>query len=184
VYYSVRLFDGEVSNRDWINVNTIQSLLLEYLQKLNNKNSMQKIIFILCSICLATFGSKAQNTINKIEVVGEAEIEVGPDYFEYSVNLQEYIKPDNEKVSIEILEKSLIAAVEEIGLKKDKLTINAVNGNSRYSSDNKPNSFLESRSYVLKIKSINDINNLLPKLDKLGLAGTSMTKMTSKKVRN
>lgn len=142
---------------------------------------MKKVIFILCSICLSTFALKAQNSVNKIEVVGEAEIEVAPDYFEYSINLQEYLKPDNEKVSIETLEKTLVKAVEELGFKKDRLTINSVNGMRNYNPTGKPNSFLESRNYVLRINSVNDINNLLPKLDKLGLSGTSMNKKSTQK---
>jgi uncharacterized protein YggE len=142
---------------------------------------MKKVIFILFAICLSTFALKAQSSINKIEVVGEAEIEVAPDYFEYSINLQEYFKAENEKVSIETLEKALVKAVEELGFKKDRLTINSVNGMRNYSPNGKPNSFLESRNYVLRINSINDINNLLPKLDKLGLSGASMNKKSTQK---
>jgi uncharacterized protein YggE len=127
---------------------------------------------------------KAQELINRIEVEGQAEIEVDPDYFEYTINLQEYYKTENEKVSIEILEKSLVKAVEEIGIKKENLTINSVQGGRRYSSENKPTNFLENRNYILKIKSINDINNLLPKLDKMGLVGTSFSKITNKMQAN
>lgn len=142
---------------------------------------MKKLSLIITLICFSTAYLKAQNTINKIEVVGQAEIEVVPDYFEYNINLQEYYKTENEKVSIEILEKGLVKAVEEIGLKKENLTINSVNGNRRYSPDNKPTNFLESRNYILRINSINDINNLLQKLDKMGLVNTSINKKTSKK---
>lgn len=144
---------------------------------------MKKIIVILCLMCLSTTYLKAQTqtAINKIEVLGQAEIEVIPDYFEYNIYLQEYYKSENEKVSIEILEKGLLKAIEEIGLGKDKLTINSVNGNKRYLGENKPSNFLESRNYVLKITSINDINNLLPKLDKMGLVSTSMSKKTNSK---
>lgn len=142
---------------------------------------MKKIIVILCLICFSTTYLKAQPAVNRIEVIGQAEIDVIPDYFEYNINLQEYLKSENEKVGIEILEKSLIKAVEEIGLGKDKLTVNSVNGNKRYVADNKPSNFLESRNYILRITSINDINNLLPKLDKMGLVNTSMSKKTNKK---
>lgn len=141
---------------------------------------MKKISLIAFLICFSTIFLKAQELINKIEVEGQAEIEVEPDYFEYTINLQEYYKTENEKVTIEILEKSLVKAVEEIGIKKVNLTINSVQGSRRYSADNKPANFLESRNYILKIKSINDINNLLPKLDKMGLTGTSLNKMTNK----
>ena len=142
---------------------------------------MKKIIVILCLICFSTTYLKAQSAVNRIEVIGQAEIDVIPDYFEYNINLQEYLKSENEKVGIEILEKSLIKAVEEIGLGKDKLTVNSVNGNKRYVADNKPSNFLESRNYILRITSINDINNLLPKLDKMGLVNTSMSKKTNGK---
>jgi uncharacterized protein len=142
---------------------------------------MKKIIILLSLIYFSTIYLRAQNTINRIEVIGQAEIEVVPDYFEYNINLQEYYKSENEKVSIEILEKGLVVAIDEIGLKKDKLTINSLIGNRRYSSENKPTNFLESRNYILKISSINDINNLLSKLDKLGLVSTSMIKKTNKK---
>ena len=142
---------------------------------------MKKVIIILCLLCFSITYLKAQTAINKIEVLGQAEIEVIPDYFEYNIYLQEYYKSENEKVSIEILEKSLVKAVEEIGLGKNKLTINSVNGNKRYSGDNKPSNFLESRNYILRINSINDINNLLPKLDNMGLVNTSMSKKTNSK---
>ena len=142
---------------------------------------MKKLSLMFYLICFSTLYLKAQTVTNKIEVIGQAEIEVVPDYFEYNINLQEYYKSENEKVTIEILEKGLVKAVEEIGLGKNKLTINSVNGNKRYSGENKPYNFLESRNYVLKINSINDINNLLPKLDKLGLVSTSMSKKTNSK---
>lgn len=141
---------------------------------------MRKLSLIVCLICFTNIIVKAQELINKIEVTGQAEIEVEPDYFEYSINLQEYYRTENEKVSIEILEKSLVKAVNELGIKKENLTINSAQGGRRYSSDNKPTNFLESRNYILRIKSINDINNLLPKLDKMGLLGTSMNRMTNK----
>jgi uncharacterized protein YggE len=144
---------------------------------------MKKLLINLCLICFSTTYLIAQNqtSINKIEVIGHAEIEVVPDYFEYNINLQEYYKTENEKVGIEILEQALVKATEEIGIKKENLTINLVQGSRRYSPDNKPTNFLESRNYVLKISSINDINNLLPKLDKMGLLSTSMIKKTNKK---
>lgn len=145
---------------------------------------MKKIIVIVCLVCFSTTFLKAQTAINKIEVIGQAEIEVEPDYFEYSINLQEYYKTENEKVSIEILEKALVKAVKEIGIKKENLTINSVQGSRRYSPDNKPTNFIESRNYILKIQKINDVNNLLPKLDKMGLTGTSFSKMTNKMQAN
>ena len=142
---------------------------------------MKKLSLIIALICSSTMFLKAQTAINKIEVVGQSEIEVEPDYFEYSINLQEYYKTENEKVSIEILEKGLIKSVEEIGLKKENLTINSVNGNRRYVADDKPSNFLEGRNYIIRIYSINDVNNLLPKLDKAGLVNTSMSKRSNKK---
>lgn len=142
---------------------------------------MRTLSLVICLICFSTMILKAQELINKIEVVGQAEIEVEPDFFEYTINLQEYYKTENEKVSIEILEKSLVKAIEEIGIKKENLTINSISGNRRYSPDNKLTNFLESRNYILKISSINDINNLLPKLDKMGLINTSMVRKTNKK---
>ncbi|MBC7408489.1 MAG: SIMPL domain-containing protein [Arcicella sp.] len=142
---------------------------------------MKKLSLMFYLICFSTIYLKAQTVTNKIEVIGQAEIEVVPDYFEYNINLQEYYKSENEKVAIEILEKGLVKAVEEIGLGKNKLTINSLNGNKRYAGDNKPSNFLESRNYILRINSINDINNLLPKLDKLGLVSTSMSKKTNSK---
>ena len=145
---------------------------------------MRKLSLIVCLICFSTIIIKAQELINRIEVTGQAEIEVEPDYFEYNINLQEYYKTENEKVSIEMLEKLLVKTVEEIGIKKENLTIKTVQGGKRYSPDNKPSSFLERRNYILRIKSINDINNLLSKLDKMGLTETSLSKMVNKKQEN
>ena len=144
---------------------------------------MKKIITILCAICLVSCTSKAQNIINNIQVVGFSEIELEPDVLEYNITLQEYYKTETEKVTIEILEKNLIKSIEEIGLKKDNLTIKSVTGSKRYnySSDAKPTNYTESRVYTLRIKSINDINSLVPKLDKMGLINTSLVRMTNKK---
>jgi uncharacterized protein len=142
---------------------------------------MRKLSLIIFLMCFSTIILKAQELINKIEVIGQAEIEVEPDYFEYTINLQEYYKTETDKISIEILEKALVKAVEDIGVKKENLTINSAQGGRRYSSDNKPTNFLENRNYILKISSINDINDLLPKLDNMGLVNTSMVKKTIKK---
>jgi uncharacterized protein len=142
---------------------------------------MRKLSLIIFLMCFSTIILKAQELINKIEVIGQTEIEVEPDYFEYTINLQEYYKTETDKISIEILEKALVKAVEDIGVKKENLTINSAQGGRRYSSDNKPTNFLENRNYILKISSINDINDLLPKLDNMGLVNTSMVKKTIKK---
>jgi uncharacterized protein YggE len=132
---------------------------------------------------LVIFSLNAQNVSNKIEVIGEAEIEVVPDLFEYSIDLQEYNKSETEKVGIEYLEKMLVSAVEEMGFKKEKLTINNIQGNKGFANNNynKAINFLERRNYVLRVNSIDDINRLIPKLDKLGLSGISMGKKINKK---
>jgi hypothetical protein len=57
---------------------------------------MRKLSLIIFLMCFSTIILKAQELINKIEVVGQAEIEVEPDYFEYSINLQEYYKTENQ----------------------------------------------------------------------------------------
>lgn len=143
---------------------------------------MKKTIITLCTLCLVIFSLKAQNVSNKIEVIGEAEIEVVPDLFEYSIDLQEYNKSETEKVGIEYLEKMLVSVVEEMGFKKEKLTINNIQGNKGFINNyNRTSNFLERRNYVLRVNSIDDVNSLIPKLDKLGLSGISMSKKTNKK---
>jgi uncharacterized protein len=142
---------------------------------------MKRISLITLIMCFSTMILKAQELTNRIEVIGKADIEIIPEVLNYSITLQEYKKSEGVKVNIETLEKQLTKAVEGLGISKENFSILNVSGNKSYSPDNKQNSFLESRNYIIRVSSVNEINGLIPKLDSMGVTSAYMSRATLKK---
>ena len=70
-----------------------------------------------------------QPPIKKIEVTGTAEEEVVPDELYFTIALKEYFKDEKaqkDKVTIDVLERQLIAAVAKAGLPKEDLRIGGI----------------------------------------------------------
>jgi hypothetical protein len=114
-----------------------------------------------------------QPPIKKIEVTGTAEEEVVPDELYFTISLKEYFKDDKaqrDKVTIDILERQLLAAVAKAGLPKEDLRIGGISGyRNVWPKPKKPAQFLEGKQYVLKLNNLNKVDGVLADVDPRGI---------------
>ena len=153
-------------------------------------NRLAKVLLISTLIFTNGFVSNAQQVImekplvKKIEVTGSAEQEVLPDEIYVTVSLREYFKDkDNKsKVDIMVLEKQLQKAVEEAGIPKENFTIGTLNGNREWWGKKKPTTFLEGKSYILKVPNLYKIDGIISKVDEKGIAYTNIDRYEFSKI--
>lgn len=115
--------------------------------------------------------------VKKIEVYGQAEEEVTPDEIYFSITLKEYQDKDQDKITINQLEKGLYAAVQKIGVAEENLRIENVSGyNYDWYRKKKPQreAFLASKEYQIKFSDLNQVNELLSSLDAKGIQSTNV----------
>jgi uncharacterized protein len=149
-----------------------------------------KTLAICALFFTKTFVSDAQQVImekplvKKIEVNGSAEQEVLPDEIYVNITLREYFKDkDNKnKVDIMALEKQLQKAVEEAGIPKENFTIGAMNGYREWWGKKKPTTFLESKSYILKVPNLYKIDGIISRVDDKGVASTNIERYEYSKI--
>jgi uncharacterized protein len=153
-------------------------------------NKLAKSFLISALIFTSTFVSNAQQVImekplvKKIEVTGSAEQEVLPDEIYVTVSLREYFKDkDNKnKIDIMVLEKQLQKAVEEAGIPKENFTIGTINGYREWWGKKKPTTFLESKSYIIKVANLYKIDAIISKVDDKGIAYTNIDRYEFSKI--
>jgi len=153
-------------------------------------NKLAKSLLISTLIFMSVFMSNAQQVImekplvKKIEVTGSAEQEVLPDEIFVTVSLREYFKDkDNKnKIDIMILEKQLQKAVEEAGIPKENFTIGTINGYREWWGKKKPTTFLESKSYIIKVPNLYKIDGIISKVDDKGIAYTNIDRYEFSKI--
>ena len=153
-------------------------------------NKLAKVLSISTLIFTSTFVSNAQQVImekplvKKIEVTGSAEQEVLPDEIFVTVSLREYFKDkDNKnKIDIMVLEKQLQKAVEEAGIPKENFTIGTLSGYREWWGKKKPTTFLESKSYILKVPNLYKIDGIISKVDDKGIAYTNIDRYEFSKI--
>lgn len=148
---------------------------------------MKKIFFLLASIIsLPLFAQTTmEKTTKKIEVTGFAEIEVVPDELYFSISLREYFKDEKnqkDKISIDGLEKQLIKAVEKAGLSKESLSIGSVQGYRNWTGKRKPQLFLESKQYILKLSNLYKIDGIMSEIDERGIEYANMQRTEHSKI--
>ena len=153
-------------------------------------NNLAKSILISTLIFTNVLVSNAQQVImekpfvKKIEVTGSAEQEVLPDEIFVTVSLREYFKEKDNKVKVDImvLEKQLQKAVEEAGIPKENFTIGTINGYREWWGKKKPTTFLESKSYILKVPNLYKIDGIISKVDEKGVAFTNIARYEFSKI--
>ncbi|MCU0469517.1 MAG: SIMPL domain-containing protein [Arcicella sp.] len=153
-------------------------------------NNLIKSLAISSLIIMKSFVMDAQQVVmekplvKKIEVTGSAEQEVLPDEIFVTISLREYFKDkDNKnKVDIMVLEKQLQKAVEEAGIPKENFTIGAMNGYREWWGKKKPTSFLESKSYILKVPNLYKIDGIISKVDEKGVNFTNIDRYEFSKI--
>ena len=151
---------------------------------------LAKYLLINVLILNSVFMSDAQQVImekplvKKIEVTGSAEQEVLPDEIFVTVSLREYFKDKDNKnrVDMMVLEKQLQKAVEEAGIPKENFTIGTLNGYREWWGKKKPTTFLESKSYIIKVPNLYKIDGIISKVDDKGIAYTNIDRYEFSKI--
>jgi uncharacterized protein YggE len=80
------------------------------------------------------------------------------------------------------LEKQLQKAVEEAGIAKENFTIGAMNGYREWWGKKKPTTFLESKSYILKVQNLYKIDGIIARVDDKGVASTNIDRYEFSKI--
>jgi uncharacterized protein len=129
-----------------------------------------KTLFLTVFLSTAQQTSMEKPIIKKIEITGSAEQEVVPDEICLTISLKEYFKDkeNKNKVNIMVLEKQLQKAVEEAGVPKENFTIGEISGSQEWWGRKKPTTFLESKSYNLKLPNLSKIDGIIAKVDEKG----------------
>lgn len=127
-----------------------------------------------------------KDPIKKITVSGMAEMEIVPDQITFTITLKEYFKDEKtqkDKVQINVLEKQLIAALAEVGIAKESLSIGNVSGYKEYIYKRaKPTTYLTNKQYELLLPDLKKVDILLAKLDQKGIENTQIAKNEHSKI--
>ena len=125
------------------------------------------VLFVIASISL-----KGQEMNRKdgrfIEVKGSSEMEVTPDEIFVRITLKEY-KRGNSKVDLNTLESKLIKSLTKLRIPKESLSVENVSGYNWDWKKRKPDDFLASKSFVLKLSKLKQMNDLIDMQDPEGL---------------
>jgi uncharacterized protein YggE len=103
-----------------------------------------------------------------ITVAGSAEMEIVPDEIFVQVDLKEYEKKGQSKVSIDKIKQDFLAGAKAVGIPDSAITIAAYdgyNGNPWLRKKNKKEELLASITYQIKLKSSRQMDDLVNRLD-------------------
>lgn len=117
--------------------------------------------------------SFAQNTPNPyprtITVTGSAEMEIVPDEIYVQVDLKEYEKKGQGKITVDKIRQDFLMAVRSLGLPDSSISIagyDGSNGNPWWMKKNKlKDELYSSISYQVKLRSSAQVDQLVDKLD-------------------
>jgi len=131
-----------------------------------------KSVFITLSMILIGFSSFSQTEKNPypktITVTGSAEIEIIPDEIYVQVDLKEYDKKGQGKISIDKIKQDFLNNVKSLGIPDSLISIagyDGFNGNPWWRKKNKKEELYASIAYQLKLKSSKQVDDLVDRLD-------------------
>ncbi|MES2731655.1 MAG: SIMPL domain-containing protein [Bacteroidota bacterium] len=137
----------------------------------------------LCSVAPAQGQPSAnEKNVKKIEVTGSAEQEITPDEIYFNISLREYMKDKTNKIDISTLEKQLQNAVNQAGILKENFRVENIYGNHWYWQKKKPEDFLASKRYTLKLSDLNKIDGIMEKVDAKGIESANVSSYTHSKM--
>jgi uncharacterized protein YggE len=141
--------------------------------------------FILTVILTAFFLPLVAQTIDtrrKIEVMGNAEMEIVPDIIYVTISLQEYFNGNKKAADINELEKQLQNAVVKAGIPKENLMVNNVSSyNYTWEKKKNPN-FVASKQYRLKLSDISKFNEVIAPIDPKAIQYTNIESYEHSKI--
>lgn len=145
---------------------------------------MKKILstIALLFIGFISFGQiTSTNGVKKIEVTGQAEMEIIPDEIYLRITLKEY-KNGTKTVSINTLEAELVKAVKKMNLEEDALRVENIYGYNWDWKKKKTGDFLASKSFKLKLNDVKKVNDLVNSLDNEGLNNLNISELNHSKI--
>lgn len=146
---------------------------------------MKNIKFTTILVCLFfPLMALSQTGISekKIEVNGEAEMEVTPDEIYIRIVLKEYMA-GKKKVEMDKLESRLVKAVQAEGFPDTSLRTENVSGYNWNWKKQRSEEFLATKSFRLTVGDLKKINNLLERLDERGVNNVGVTGYTHSKLK-
>src|SRR5215204_2688718 len=131
-----------------------------------------KSVFITLSMILIGFSSFSQTEKNPypktITVTGSAEIEIIPDEIYVQVDLKEYDKKGQGKISIDKIKQDFLNNVKSLGIPDSLISIagyDGFNGNPWWRKKNKKEELYASITYQVKLRTAAQLDQLVDKLD-------------------
>lgn len=152
-----------------------------------------KTVALATLLGLMTNTNMAQQTTapeqRKIEVTGNAEMEVIPDEIYVNITVQEYTE-NKKKVDINEIRKDFLEACSKAGIAKENISIQGMNGYNNngwyWQRKKKSPDFMASSTFVIKFSSGEQIEKLMSLLDDkstqhMYISSTSHSKMNDLK---
>lgn len=132
---------------------------------------MNKFFILMTTVLFMTAGH-AQTVANPypktITVTGSAEMEIVPDEIYVMVDLKEYEKKGQGKVTIDKIRQDFLVAVRSLGLPDTSISVAAYDSystNPWLRKKNKKNELYASITYQVKLKNAAQVDQLVDKLD-------------------
>ncbi len=141
-----------------------------------------KILLLAAFLLIPAWAhSQTQPLVKKIEVNGEAEMEITPDEIMFRIVLKEYLD-GRKKADINKLESQLVKAVKAEDLNTEDLTVEGIYGYNWNWKKQRSEEFLASKSFRLKVADLKKVNELLERLDPRGVNNVSVASYTHSKM--
>lgn len=121
--------------------------------------------------------SQTQPQVKKIEVNGEAEMEITPNEIQLRIVLKEYLD-GRKKVEMNKLESQLVKALKAEDFADDDLTVESISGYNWNWKKQRSEEFLATKSFKLKVSDLRKMNDLLERLDQRGINSVSIASYT------
>ena len=125
--------------------------------------------FSMLLLVLSSFSQTDKTPFPRtITVTGSAEMEIIPDEIYVQVDLKEYDKKGQGKVSIDRIKQDFLNSVKELGIPDSLLSIASYDGNNWnpwWRKKNKKDELYASISYQIKLKNSKQVDELVDRLD-------------------
>jgi len=149
------------------------------------KSFMMSVMLLLAG--LASFSQTEKNPYPRtITVNGSAEMEIIPDEIYVQVDLKEYEKKGQSKVSIDKIKQDFLANAKAVGIPDSAITIAAYdgyNGNPWLRKKNKKEDLLASITYQIKLKSSKQMDDLVNRLDDNATSNFSIVRTSHSRIQ-
>ena len=149
---------------------------------------MNKTVFVLLLLTSVAAGhaQTQQNPFPKtISVAGSAELEIVPDEIYVQVDLKEYEKKGQPKVTIDRIKQDFLSKAKSLGLPDSAITISSYDGNNEdlwERKKKKKEGLLASISYQVKLKTSDQVDALVNILDDDATENFAITKTSHSRI--